>query len=244
MTNHSTVTKEPKVQSSLEYRIKSVGHTAFLNFGRRIGPGRLVQLRAMLTYVELGHWLASEFPADRPVKVGPDLALFEVARRRIVGKAPLYLEFGVWKGRSLRWWSSNLSQPGATLVGFDSFEGLPEDWRPGYGAGQFRTGQPPRIDDDRVTFQVGWFEDTLPRFNIPDHDQLIINIDSDLYSSAKTVLEWAEPHLRSGTMIYFDEFDDRDHEVRAFNEFRANSAHEFRPLGIARGGAHWLFEVC
>lgn len=230
--------------SSLEYKVKSIGHAAFLNVGRRVRPKQLVRLRSMLTYLELGHWLASEYPDARPLAVGPDLALFEVARRRIVGRAPLYLEFGVWKGRSMRWWSENLTQPDANLVGFDSFEGLPEDWRPGFGAGQFRTGQPPRIDDARVTFEVGWFEDTLAHFTVPDHDQMIINVDSDLYSSARTVLEWAEPHMRKGTMIYFDEFDDRDHEVRAFKEFCARSQHQFRPVGIARGGAHWLFEAC
>jgi hypothetical protein len=230
--------------SELEYRLKSILHSAFLNAGRHARPTQLTTLRSMLTYLELGQWLASEYPKARPLTVGDDFALFEVARRRIVGRAPLYLEFGVWKGRSMRWWSENLTQADATLVGFDSFEGLPEDWRPGYDAGQFRTGKPPRIHDSRVSFQIGWFEDTLPCFSIPDHDQMIINVDSDLYSSATTVLGWAEPHLRPGTMIYFDEFDDRDHEVRAFKDFRAKSQHEFRPLAIARGGAHWLFEVC
>jgi len=81
----------------------------------------------------------------------------------------------------MRWWSRNLSQPGATLVGFDSFEGLPEDWRHDVGSGHFRTGEQPRFDDSRVSFQVGWFDDTLSRFIIPDHDQLIINMDCDLY---------------------------------------------------------------
>ena len=33
---------------------------------------------------------------------------------------PVYLEFGVYKGRSMRWWSSHLTQDGAKLVGFDS----------------------------------------------------------------------------------------------------------------------------
>jgi hypothetical protein len=37
----------------------------------------------------------------------------------------------------MRWWSRNLSEPGAKLVGFDSFEGLPEDWRSGVAAGHF-----------------------------------------------------------------------------------------------------------
>jgi hypothetical protein len=94
-----------------------------------------------------------------------------------------------------------------------------------------------------VSFQVGWFDDTLPEFRVPDHDQLIINIDSDLYSSAVTVLQWAEPYFQPGTLIYFDEFADRDHEMRAFNELKARSPHDFQPVGVAHGGLHWLFEV-
>lgn len=122
-------------------------------------------------------------------------------------------------------------------------EGLPEDWRPEIASGHFQTGKPPRIDDSRVSFRIGWFDETLPRFAVPDHDQIVINVDSDLYSSASTVLRWAEPYLRPGTLIYFDEFWDRDHEMRAFNEFRARSSRQFKPLAIAHGGEHWLFEV-
>jgi hypothetical protein len=143
----------------------------------------------------------------------------------------------------MRWWSEHLTAPGARLVGFDSFEGLPEDWRPGLGTGHFSTGSIPQIDDARVSFEVGWFDDTLPKFDVPEHDQLIVNVDSDLYSSAVTVLGWVEQLLRPGSLMYFDEFPDRDHEMRAFAELRARSPLTFTPLGIAHGGIHWLFEV-
>lgn len=216
---------------------------ALLRAGRRVGPSQLAHLRSVLSYLELGQWLRSQHPHSLPEVVASQFELFEVARRRIVGHAPLYLEFGVFKGRSIRWWSDNLSQPDATLVGFDSFEGLPQDWRPGIASGHFRTGKPPEIDDKRVSFQVGWFDETLPRFIVPDHDQIILNVDCDLYSSASTVLHWAEPHLRPGTLIYFDEFSDRDHEMRAFNELHARSEYHFRPIAIASGGAKWLFET-
>ncbi|OJZ72662.1 hypothetical protein BRW65_16565 [Mycobacterium paraffinicum] len=155
----------------------------------------------------------------------------------------LYLEFGVFDGGSMRWWSQHLPHTEARLIGFDTFEGLPQDWRPGLGAGHFAVGgEPPKIDDARVSFVVGWFDDSLPKFEIPEHDQLIINVDCDVYSSAATVLSWAEPFLKPGTLIYFDEFPDRDHEMRAFKELMARSPREFRPLATARGH-HWLFEV-
>jgi hypothetical protein len=222
---------------------KSATRLTLLRAGRRATPKQLAHLRSVLSYLELGRWLASEHRGTRLEVVDDEFALFEVARRRIVGRAPLYLEFGVFEGRSMRWWSRNLGHPDATLVGFDSFEGLPEDWRPGLDAGHFQTGKPPQIDDSRVSFQVGWFDETLPRFDVPDHDQMILNVDSDLYSSAATVLRWAEPYLRPGTLIYFDEFPDRDHEMRAFSELRTRSSLTFAPVAIAHGGVHWLFEI-
>jgi hypothetical protein len=211
--------------------------------GRHLNDGHLANLRSALSYLEIGRDLSHRGPDEQPVAVEDYTDLFELALGKITGERPLYLEFGVFEGRSIRWWSSHLTASGAHLIGFDSFQGLPEDWRPGLGTGHFATGQPPDIADPRVRFVVGWFDETLPSFVAPAHDQLIINIDSDLYSSALTVLNWATPLLRPGTFLYFDEYPDRDHEMRALAEYARSSRFEFFPLGFARGGVHWLFEV-
>jgi hypothetical protein len=211
-----------------------------IRLGERASDKQLANLRSALSYLEIGRWL----DGDRPRRVSDEFALFEVACQRVRGRHPLYLEFGVFEGRSMRWWAEHLTQPEARLVGFDSFEGLPVDWRPGLPAGHFATGGPPSIDDPRVTFEVGWFEKTLPQFAFPEHDQLIVNVDCDLYSSAAEVLTAIEPYLRRGSLIYFDEFPDRDHELRAFTELRERVALELRPIAFAHGGVHWLFEVC
>jgi Macrocin-O-methyltransferase (TylF) len=220
---------------------KSPLRSALLSAGRRVTPAHLAYFRKVLSYLEAGHWLASEHASTKIVH--DDLAVFDIARAKIVGKAPLYLEFGVGGGRSLRWWSTNLVQPDAKLVGFDSFQGLPEDWSPWYRAGAFKVNGPPQIDDSRVSFQIGWFSETLPGFTVPDHDQVILNVDCDLYSSTATVLRWAEPYLRPGTLIYFDEFPDRDHERKAFNELCERSSFQFKPVAVARNGTNWLFET-
>jgi Macrocin-O-methyltransferase (TylF) len=220
---------------------KSPLRSVLFSAGRRASPAHLAYLGKVLSYLEAGQWLTSEHAS--PEIVRDDLAVFEVARHRIVGQSPLYLEFGVGGGRSMRWWSCNLSHPDAKMVGFDSFQGLPEDWSPWYRAGAFGQGGPPQIDDSRVSFQTGWFEETLPCFTVPDHDQMILNVDSDLYSSASTVLRWAEPYLRPGTLIYFDEFPDRDHERKAFTELCERSSFEFKPVAVARNGTNWLFET-
>lgn len=45
-----------------------------------------------------------------------------------------------------------------------------------------------------------------------------MNVDCTLYSSAACVLEWLEPHLRPGDLIFFDELSEYDHELRALLE--------------------------
>jgi hypothetical protein len=219
---------------------KSTIRRALLRAGRRASPSTLANLRSCLSYLELGAWLAGKGEHVAALPEREDLFAETVAR--VHGARPLYLEFGVYAGESMRWWAKHLTMPGARFVGFDSFEGLPEDWRPNTPAGHFAVGEPPTIDDPRVSFAKGWFNETLPTFTLPEHDQLVVNVDCDLYSSADTVLRALEPHLVPGTLIYFDELPDRDHEMRALMESLTRTGARITPIAIARGGIHWLFE--
>src|ERR1700677_4417473 len=66
-----------------------------------------------------------------------------------------YLEFGVYKGYSLRVWANLNRNSASRLFGFDSFEGLPEDWVASKPKGTFTTGgKAPDIGDRRVDFVV------------------------------------------------------------------------------------------
>jgi hypothetical protein len=80
-------------------------------------------------------------------------------------------------------------------------------------------GRLPQIDDPRVSFQKGLFSDTLPGLKLPKHDLLVLNMDADLYSSTAYVLNTLRDRIAVGTYIYFDEFSDSKHELRAFDEF-------------------------
>ncbi len=148
-----------------------------------------------------------------------------------------------YTGDTLRWWCENVSAPGARFVGFDSFEGLPEDWNEYNKAGTFALEAVPEPPDSRASFEVGWFDQTVPAFELPQHDQLIVNIDSDLYSSAVVVLTELEQHLVPGTLIYFDELSDINHELKAWREFLARTSLKVEALGMATGGTNWLFRV-
>ena len=45
-----------------------------------------------------------------------------------------YLEFGVSRGVSFRWWVDHITSEGSRFYGFDTFDGLPENW------GRFKKG--------------------------------------------------------------------------------------------------------
>jgi hypothetical protein len=136
-----------------------------------------------------------------------------------------------------------LSDPDSHLHGFDSFVGLPTDWILDRPAGFFSTGgKPPDVDDPRVRFFVGWFEDTLPAYQFPDYDRLVINIDADLYSSTAVVLAFVRDRLTPGTFLYFDEFNHQADERRAFDELVSSSSMQFRLVGATRGLAGVMFE--
>lgn len=137
------------------------------------------------------------------------------------------VEFGVADGGSIGWFTKKY--PDTTVFGFDSFEGLPEDWMQGKRVilpkGYFnRDGNPPEyaLTGD-VTYVKGWFEDTVPDWSKNFDGYIkIAHIDSDLYSSCKIVLENIKDKLRVGSFILFDEIthlDGKDHELKAFLEF-------------------------
>ena len=147
----------------------------------------------------------------------------------------LFLEFGVASGRTISHMA--LNAPQTHFYGFDSFEGLPEAWRSGFGKGVFAQARLPAVPPN-VTLVKGWFDDTLPRF-VHDRPQLplsLLHIDCDLYSSTKTIFANLQDRIVPGTVIVFDEYWNypgwRDHEFRAFEELRADTGIRARPFGF------------
>jgi predicted O-methyltransferase YrrM len=145
----------------------------------------------------------------------------------------LYLEFGVHTGGTLRTIAE--LAPTGSVFGFDSFEGLPEDWRAHFSVGHFAVDALPDVPG--AEFVVGWFDQVLPGF-LAEHpeDVAFLHLDADLYSSTKTVLDALEPRLRVGTVIIFDEYFNfpawEEHEHRAWTEFVARTGIEFEYLGF------------
>jgi hypothetical protein len=155
--------------------------------------------------------------------------------RAALARAPqegLFLEFGVASGSTLKVIVEKA--PAGTVHGFDSFEGLPEHWRPGFPAGAFATEQLPDVPGANLV--VGLFDDSLPGFLEQHRDPVaFLHLDADLYSSTRTVLTALAGRLREGTVILFDEYFNfpgwEEHEHRAWTEFVAEHGLRFEYLG-------------
>jgi hypothetical protein len=224
----------PSTNSSLKALLTRIG--AML-------PERtLYYLNGLVNYLEVGHWMRAR-GFDTRVRFDDKWKLFDFAAEKVADRDVLYLEFGVSRGDSFRYWSRALRSPNAKLHGFDSFAGLPTDWILGKPKGTFSTGgEPPQVDDPRARFFQGWFQDTLPTYSWPDHERLFVNLDADLYSSTVVVLDALAERLRPGTLLYFDEFNHRADELRAFSEFLDRTGMRFRLLAATRTLAGVLFE--
>jgi hypothetical protein len=135
------------------------------------------------------------------------------------------LEFGVATGGTLALISEYMP-----AIGFDSFQGLPEDWRPGFEAGRFACPVP-IVNADLV---VGLFEDTLPGWTPPGPIGLV-HIDCDLYSSTVTVLQHVGQYLDEGCFLVFDEWHGypgcEQHEQRAWQEYVLRTGVTWTPIG-------------
>jgi O-methyltransferase len=149
-----------------------------------------------------------------------------------------YLEFGVYRGDSLRLWLDGISNPDSKFVGFDTFTGLPERWRLTEPAGHFNAnGAVPDIEDPRCSFEVGLFQDSLPAFvaRTDLSGRLVINLDADMFTSTLFVLTALAPHLKSGDLIFFDEFSCPLDEFRAFEGFARSFRVNYEVIGAVYG---------
>jgi O-methyltransferase len=159
----------------------------------------------------------------------------------VVGKPLVYLEFGVAGGASLAHWVRSDPDPHALFFGYDTFEGIPEDWGRIPKGSYSTNGQLPEIDDRRLTLVKGFFEDSLPDSLrlVPLDRALVVHLDADLYSSTRFVLDTLDCHFKSGDVLIFDEFaclTSSVHEFRAFYEWQLASGWQTTVIG--RTGQH------
>tara|TARA_R110002049_G_scaffold309268_1_gene519510 strand:- start:14265 stop:14951 length:687 start_codon:yes stop_codon:yes gene_type:complete len=167
--------------------------------------------------------------------------LYEYINADIIGDDAIdYLEFGVFRGSSIKHWAKTHSHPDSQLIGFDTFTGLPEEWKDGgrvVSSGHFDTaGAIPSVPDDRVRFVKGLFQESLPGFldAFHRHGRLVIHNDSDLYSATLYVLAQLDRFLEPGDILIFDEFYSVMHEYRAFHDYSQSFARTLVPVAATK----------
>lgn len=152
------------------------------------------------------------------------------------GSDGLYAEFGVWRGHGVNLFGKILRNEDITVWGFDSFEGLEEDWTGqsrGAAAGRYDLGGALPEVLPNVKLVKGWVQDTVPGW-LSDHEghkATFLHLDLDTYTPSKFVLDALKPRLRPGTVILFDELYGypgwRHHEYKALQDVLDESSYRF-----------------
>jgi O-methyltransferase len=194
-------------------------------------------LNALGGNTQLHHWLK----ANQPIPYFKHrFELYADMQSKILAQQSIdYLEFGVRYGDSLFKWSSLNTNPSSRFIGFDSFEGIPEDWVSVTGESKKGAmsvgGVVPQTTDPRIRFVKGWFNETLRPFlqDFIPRSRLIIHNDGDLFSSTLFTLATLDPILPSGSILIFDEFANPLHEWRAFHDYCSAFGRSCKVLGAA-----------
>jgi hypothetical protein len=154
-----------------------------------------------------------------------------------------YLEFGVHKGDSINFFSNYVN----TIYGFDSFEGLREDWKgTPLSKGTFNLNKEiPKLNKNVIPV-VGWVQDTLVPFLEKEKPEInFLHLDLDTYESTKFVLTKVKPYLVKDCIIAFDELYNtygwEEGEYKALKETFNNN--EYRYLCFCIDGAQAAIQI-
>jgi O-methyltransferase len=199
-----------------------------------LGPSYRIELLNLL--LEFGKWLETN---EFKVTFESRYDLYQYINNEIIKNGSIdYLEFGVAEGNTMRDWVNLNQHEASRFFGFDTFEGLPEDWKvftKVLPKGTFSAGgKIPKINDPRVKFIKGLFQTTLPDFlkDFTAKSRLIINCDADLYTSTLYVLATLNHLIVPGSIVVFDEFSTMQ-EFRAFRDFTQSFMRNYKLLAVA-----------
>jgi hypothetical protein len=167
--------------------------------------------------------------------------MLAVSRAILARRRPVVVEAGCGHGSSTAKLSLAVRAAGGRLLVFDSFRGLPAnseqhhhmDGRPvQFRAGAFRATLPQvRRTVERlgaaevVSFHKGWFADTLPLFEAPPID--VVVLDVDLVESTRVCLRQLVPRLAPGGVLFT-----LDGQLRATHELLGSATFWREEVGV------------
>ena len=150
-----------------------------------------------------------------------DLWNYCVEFYKLKNKKICFIEFGVHEGNSIKIFASLFKNKKSKIFGFDTFTGMPENWHKIKKGTWSIKGGFPKINDKRVKFVKGLFQNTLPKYvnhfkKLEEKGyEFYIHNDSDLYSSTLFVLN--QLSFLNKFYVFFDEFS--SDENRALKNF-------------------------
>jgi hypothetical protein len=160
----------------------------------------------------------------------------EVSKTENLGNSAIdYFEFGVAGGHSFKWWLEHNKNANSKFYGFDTFEGLPEDFGP-FAKGKMAVAlESLDINDPRAGFYKGLFQDTLVPFldHYKSDKRKLIHLDADLFSATLFSLSQLYRFLNDGDILLFDEFAVPKHEFMAFKIFTESFYVNYEVIGAA-----------
>ena len=171
---------------------------------------------------------------NKKIKINSENDIFKYLFENKIVQPLDYLEFGVYRGESINWWLNKLGIE-SNLYGFDSFEGLNEDWYFGCPKGTFKVESIPQIVAPNIRFVKGWFEDSLVPFLSTSKklkSNLVIHLDADLYIPTIFVLRTLNKLLIPNTIVIFDEFWFVKDEFKALLDFISETGKTFEYIAI------------
>ena len=158
------------------------------------------------------------------------------------------LEFGVFRGNSINFLAKLNSNPKTKIYGFDSFEGLSDEWNyrmfGGKKKGHFKVNDinDLEITDTRIKLIKGYFNETLKKnlYLLSNSKKTYIHFDADLYSSTLFCLTSLHGYFKSYT-AFFDEFPIS--ECSALNDYISSYNVEVKYLGKTKDNVRVACEI-
>jgi hypothetical protein len=172
--------------------------------------------------------------------------VLSIAAEHTRAVAGIAMEFGVFQGITLRHIAKEIG-PSRRVIGFDTFEGLPDDWGSLLRKGTFATTAPAFSDLLNVGLEVGRIEETLPRFLQGNLQPIsLVHIDCPYYDINVFILEHVLPLMPPNAVVIFDEYygypSYEEHEFKAWAEIRSRFNLIAVPIAFSSRSAAFRIE--
>ena len=226
------------MKSFIEKKLKSLLYFIELNFKMRFGNKSAVDIYYDNLSQDCYDFFKDKMKSSSVFLKVDDIrnfAIYRAIENNAEDNKNLFLEFGVYTGGSINLFSKQLKNINETIYGFDTFEGLTEDWLTHvfFPKGSLSLNNKlPKVAKNAILIK-GKIQDTLDNFLKDNLKKKILfaHMDMDTYASTKFALTKIKPFLEKGSVILFDEFygypNWQQEEYKAFTEVFKENEYKF-----------------